>query len=80
LTVRETFGSEDIIHILEDFEGESNVGVMTADDFLTRCHEIGVKELSQIQKACLMRVLGKPELSYAIRLNELEILMSNFAP
>jgi hypothetical protein len=80
LTVRETFGSEDIIHILKDFEGESNVGVMTADDFLTRCHEIGVKELSQIQKACLMRVLGKPELSYAIRLNELEILMSNFAP
>ena len=27
-----------------------------------------------------MRVLGKPELSNAIRLNELEILMSNFAP
>lgn len=25
-----------------------------------------------------MRVLGKPELSNAIRLNELEILMSNF--
>jgi hypothetical protein len=53
---------------------------MTADDFLTRCYEIGVQELSQIQIACLMRVLGKPELSNAIRLNELEILMSNFAP
>jgi hypothetical protein len=25
-----------------------------------------------------MKVLGKPELSNAIRLNELEILMSNF--
>ena len=42
LTVRDTFGSEDIIHVLEEFEGESNVCVMTADDFLTRCHEIGV--------------------------------------
>ena len=81
MTVRETFGSDvtgrKFVYL---GEGESNVGVMTADDFLTRCHEIGVKELSQIQKACLMRVLGKPELSYAIRLNELEILMSNFAP
>ena len=27
-----------------------------------------------------MRVLGKPELSNAIRLNELEILMQNFLP
>ena len=27
-----------------------------------------------------MRVLGKPELSNAIRLNELEILMANFGP
>ena len=27
-----------------------------------------------------MRVLGKPDLSNAIRLNELEILMANFSP
>jgi hypothetical protein len=37
-----------------------------------------VPKLSEMQIACLMRVLGKPELSNAIRLNELEILMSNF--
>ena len=30
--------------------------------------------------ACVIRVLGKPELSNAIRLNELEIVMSNFLP
>jgi len=46
--VRDTFGSEDIIHVLEEFEGESNVCVMTADDFLTRCYEIGVEELNQM--------------------------------
>ena len=34
----ETFGSEDIIHELADFEGEVNVKVMTADDFFTRCY------------------------------------------
>ena len=80
LTVKETFGGEDIIHVLEEFEGEQNVEVMTADDFLTRCYEVGVQELQPIQVACLMRVLGKPELSNAIRLNELEILMQNFVP
>ena len=48
-TVRQTFGGEDMIHVLEDFEGESNVEVMTADDFITRCYEIGVQELDDVQ-------------------------------
>ena len=78
LTVKQTFGGEDMIHVLEEFERERNVEVMTADDFMTRCYEIGVPELEPIQIACLMRVLGKPELSNAIRLNELEQLMANF--
>ena len=69
-----------MIHVLEDFEGEENVEVMTADDFITRCYEIGVQDLDQVQIQCLMRVLGKPDLSNAIRLNELEILMANFSP
>ena len=42
LTVRQTFGGDDMIHILEEFEGQENVAVMTADDFITRCYEIGV--------------------------------------
>ena len=80
LTVRETFGGEDIIYNLPEFEGEVNVEVMTADDFITRCYEIGVNQLDQIQIDCLMRVLGKPELSNAIKLVDLETLMSNFGP
>lgn len=51
---------------------------MTADDFLTRCEEIGVPKMTDMQVQCLNKVLGKPELSNAIRLNEFEILMSNF--
>ena len=66
------------MHVLEEFEGEQNVEVITADDFLTRCNEIGVPQMNEMQIACVMRVIGKPELSNAIRLNELEILMSNF--
>jgi hypothetical protein len=38
LSVASTFGSEDMIHVLPNFEGEENVEVMTADDFLTRCY------------------------------------------
>lgn len=48
LTVRNTFGSEEIVHVLEEFEGEQNVEVITADDFLTRCYEIGVPEMNEI--------------------------------
>jgi len=29
LTVRETFGGDDMIHVLEEFERETNVEVMT---------------------------------------------------
>ena len=80
LTVRQTFGGEDMIHVLPEFEGEQNVEVMTSDDFFTRCYEIGVPDLDQIQVECVMRVLGKQELSNAITLNELEILMANVGP
>lgn len=78
--MRQTFGGQDIIYNLEEFEGEKDVQVMTADDFITRCYEIGVKELDHVQIECLMRVLGKPELSNAIKLVDLETLMSNIGP
>ena len=48
ITVRESFGGDDMIHVLEEFERERNVEVMTADDFLTRCYEIGLPELEPI--------------------------------
>lgn len=34
----QAFGGEDMIHVLPDFEGETNVAVMTCDDFMTRCY------------------------------------------
>lgn len=46
LKMEQTFGHEDMIHVLPEFEGDTNVMVMTADDFLTRCAQIGVPELS----------------------------------
>ena len=78
LTVEQTFGGNDVIHVLEEFDGEQNVQVLTGDDFLTRCYEIGLKELNHLEIACIMRVIGKPELSNAIKLVELKTLMDNF--
>ena len=80
LTVEKCFGREDIIQVLDEFEGERDVLVMTSDDFLTRCTQIGVPQLDEAQKNCLLKVLGKQELGNAIRLNELAILMQNFVP
>ena len=74
------FGGDDIIYNLAEFDGELNVHVMTADDFITRCYDIGMPQLDDLQIQCLMRVLGKPELSNAIKLADLEVLMSNFGP
>lgn len=76
----QTFGGEDVVHILPEFDGEQNVAVLTADDFLTRCSEIGLKDLSNLEIACILRVIGKPDLSNAIKLSELEALMENFTP
>ena len=78
LSVEQTFGGDDVIHILPEFDGEQNVAVLTADDFMTRCYEIGLRELNSLEQACIMRVIGKPELSNAIKLQELMVLMENF--
>ena len=67
-----------MIHVLPEFDGDQNVEVLTADDFLTRCYEIGLRELNPLETACIMRVIGKPELSNAIKLQELKVLMENF--
>jgi hypothetical protein len=46
MSVRETFGNEDMIHVLQEYDGEENVEVMTADDFVTRCYQIGLPQLN----------------------------------
>jgi hypothetical protein len=40
--------------------------------------ELKIKELSDLEAACLMRVLAKPELGNAIILNEFALIMENF--
>jgi hypothetical protein len=46
--------------------------------FLARVYQVGITDLTQLQVACLMKVLGKPEFDDSVRYNELELLMENF--
>jgi len=41
-------------------------------------NELKMEELSEIEVACLMRVLAKPELENKIILNEFALIMENF--
>ena len=47
MTVRGAFDTEDLLHILDEFEGEKQVKLMTMDDFLARCEELGLTSLDQ---------------------------------
>ena len=46
--------------------------------FLEGAKEAGMEDLSEMEAACLLRVLAKPELENAIILNEFVMIMENF--
>ena len=57
--MREAFSVDGLVHVLEEFEGELNVELIAAQDFLERIYQLGMPQLTQVQVACLVRVLGK---------------------
>ena len=46
--------------------------------FLEGIKELGVTDLEEVEVACLMRVLTKPNLENAILVKELIVIMENF--
>ena len=76
-TVRETFGKYAVSDLLPD---QSNVlDLLSPLGFLEALkNELKMEELSEIEVACLMRVLAKPELENKIILNEFALIMENF--
>jgi hypothetical protein len=76
-TVRETFGKYSITDLLPD---QSTVlDLLSPLGFLEALkNELKMEELSEIEVACLMRVLAKPELENQIILNEFALIMENF--
>jgi hypothetical protein len=76
LNVKKTFGKKTVV--LDSFEEEVNVQIIQAKDFLDTLKVIGVESLSELEVACLMRVLSKPEIEHGILLNELNMVLENF--
>lgn len=51
---------------------------MSPIGFLEGIKDLGLTELEEVEVACLMRVLTKPNLENAILLKELIVIMENF--
>lgn len=62
---------------LEEVEGEA-LALMSPVSFLEGIRELGIEDLEEIEVACLMRVLAKPNMDSAILLTELIVIMENF--
>jgi hypothetical protein len=73
-TVREAFKK----HITKDESGSSGDDYLSPQGFLEGVKALGISDLSQLDVACLMRILTKPDLDNAILLQELIIIMENF--
>jgi hypothetical protein len=69
VSVKKVFGGKRC-QIIDEFEGEQNVAVIQASDFLDilKNPPIQIANLSELEVACLMRVLSKPELDHGILL------------
>jgi hypothetical protein len=76
ITVKKAFAKS--YQVLDEFEGETNVMTITAKDFLDNLRNLGITQLSELEIACLMRVLSKPEIDHSIVLNELNLVLENF--
>jgi hypothetical protein len=52
--------------------------LMSPVAFLEGIRDIGIDDLEEVEVACLMRVLAKPNMDSAILLTELIVIMENF--
>jgi hypothetical protein len=60
-------------------ESKAILELMTPSSFFEGVRvELKITEITELEAACLMRVLSKPELGNAIILNEFALIMENF--
>ena len=77
VTIREAFGKYAIPEMLP--ESKTVLELLVPEAFFEAVRaELRIKEFSDLEAACLLRVLAKPELDNAIILNEFALIMENF--
>ena len=62
----------------EEFKDGSVLELMSPRGFLEGVRELGFEDVTELEAACLMKVLAKPELDNAVILNEFVLIMENF--
>jgi hypothetical protein len=62
----------------ENFKDGSILELMSPRGFLEGIQDLGFDDITELEAACLMKVLAKPELENAIILNEFVLIMENF--
>lgn len=77
ITVREVFQKYAVTEMLP--ESKTVLELIVPAAFLEAIrNDLGLRELSDLEAACMLRVLSKPELGNAIVLNEFALIMENF--
>ena len=74
LNVRTAFAN---FIIKEEIEG-TTLELLSPIGFLEGIKDLGITDLEEVEVACLMRVLTKPNLENAILVKELIVIMENF--
>jgi len=62
----------------EQFKDGSVLELMSPSGFLEGIKDIGFDDVTELEAACLMKVLAKPELDNSVILNEFVLIMENF--
>lgn len=73
-TVKKAFKNFIITEEVDD----TQVELLSPIGFLEGIKDLGITDLEEVEVACLMRVLTKPNLENAILLKELMVIMENF--
>lgn len=62
----------------EPFKDGSILELVPPRAFIEGVREVGFEDITDMEIACLMKVLAKPELDGAVILNEFILIMENF--
>lgn len=79
-SVRDAFKKHIIKQMASSDDGQppEELELLSPIGFLEGVKALGISDLEEIDVACLMRILTKPDLDNAILLQELIIIMENF--
>ena len=77
-SVKDVFDHPKLVHVIPTYEDKANVVAISAQNFLGRLYQLGFQEITQLQVACMMRVLGKYDIDNAILFDDLKTLLESY--